>query len=141
VAVFTPAGLAEAWAARTEKVLPEIRQLVQRTGRRMLTVSKRQMRRQIYAIPEDMTATGKKKWVRTGNLLNAEDLAYAPNRSGVTLTNGMIYARARHELGRDGRQTKRPAHWRDGIYAELLPTVERDMMATRDRIFTAMGGR
>lgn len=140
MAAFTPRGFAEAWKQRVGKVEPEIRGLVQRTGRRLLVASKRHMLQQIYSIPEDMTASGKKKWVRTMNLLNAEKLEYAPDGSAVTLTNEMIYARARHELGRDGRQTKRPAHWREGIYAETLEEVHRDMVDTRYRIFKASGG-
>jgi hypothetical protein len=137
---FTAEELVKTWQARAGRVDSETRKLVQRTGRRMLTVSRAHMRAQIYAIPEDKTKSGKKKWVRTGTLLRNETLIYAPDGSAVTLTNETIYARARHELGRDGRQTKRPAHWREGIHAEMLDGVHADMIATRDRIFRAAGG-
>ncbi len=134
MAAFTPRGLAEEWAARAGRVQPEIRLLVQRTGKRILKVSKEHMKAQIYAIPEDTTKAGKKKWTRTRKLINAEGLVYAPDGSAVTLTNPMVYARSRHELGRDGRKTKRPAHWRDGIYAETKAEVQADMSWTNAKI-------
>jgi len=133
---FTAEELVKTWQARTGRVSPEFRGLTERTGRRMLVVSKQHMRKQIYSIPEDMTASGKKKWVRTQRLLKGEKLEYAPDRSAVTLTNEVPYARARHELGRDGRRTKRIAHWREGIYQEILEEVHADMVLTRHRIFT-----
>jgi hypothetical protein len=137
MSVFTNQQLVQSWQSRAGRVQPAFRQLVRRTGQRMLKVSKSHMRQQIYRIPEDTTKTGRKKWVRTGRLLNAEKLVYAPDGSAVTLTNEMPYARARHELGRNGRQTKRIAHWREGIYAELLEDVHQDMSTT---LFQVMKG-
>lgn len=114
------------WQNRTGNAPAHVQQMVERIGVAMLTVSRRHMHEEIYSIPEDTTKGGKKKWSRTGSLYNAEKLAFAPDRSGVTLTNSMVYAHARHELGRDGRKTKRPAHWRDPIFKELREVIQRE---------------
>lgn len=132
-------AIAKTWADRAGRAPSELRQLVRRTGRRMLTVSRQHMRKQIYSIPEDTTRAGRKKWRRTGILLQGEKLRYAPDGSAVTLTNEVSYARSRHELGRDGRKTTRPAHWREGIHAELLEEVHADMVITRYRIMKGYG--
>jgi hypothetical protein len=139
MANFTPEQYVKEWQNRAGRAPKEARQLVRRTGQRMLKVAKQHMRQQIYSIPEDTDSQGRKKWVRTRALINAEKAEYAPDGSGVTLTNSMIYARSRHELGRDGRKTKRPAHWRDGIFQELREEVERDMAETRYRIMKGYG--
>ena len=131
--------IAEKWKNRAGAAPSLAKQLVKRTGQRMLKVSKQHMRRQIYAIPEDVDSQGRKKWVRTRNLINAEKLDYASDGSGVTLTNNLIYARSRHELGRDGRKTKRIAHWREGIFAEIREEVQTDMATTRYRIMQGHG--
>lgn len=114
------------WQNRVGKAPAEVQRTVERIGVAMLGTSRRHMQEEIYSIPEDTTKSGKKKWVRTGSLYNAEQLQFAPDRAGVILTNTMVYARARHELGRDGRKTKRPAHWRDPLFKELRSTIERE---------------
>ncbi len=134
MANFTPAEYARAWAKRTGKVKPEIAELVHRTGLQMLAVSLHNLQRLIYSIPEDTTAAGKKKWVRTWRLFHAEKVVHAPDWSAVALANSMVYARARHELGRDGRKTKRLAHWRDGIFAEIRESVRQDTERTIGRV-------
>lgn len=135
MADFVNEQVIKEWALRAGRVRPEVRSLVERAGKRMLNVSRRHMDEQIYSIPEDVSPrAGKKKWVRTGNLRKAEDLVYAPDGSGVTLTNKMIYARSRHELGRDGRKTIRPAHWREGIVSELQASAARELETVSRRI-------
>jgi hypothetical protein len=136
MADFTNAETVAKWQRRAGLVGPEVRRAVQRIGERMLNTSRRHMQEQIYNIPEDTEKSGKNKWTRTGNLKNAERLEYAPDGSAVTLTNAMIYARARHELGRDGRKTKRPAHWRDGIFQELKDSTARETAAMNQRILS-----
>jgi hypothetical protein len=134
VSDFVNERVIQEWSRRAGRVGPEVRSMVERTGKRMLAISRRHMDEQIYSIPEDETKAGKKKWVRTGRLRKAEDLVYAPDGSGVTLTNTMPYARARHELGRNGRHTKRPAHWREGIVNELRESTARELAIMNRRI-------
>lgn len=134
MAEFTPQGLSQAWRSRSGRVAPEVRRFVRTMGKRILRVSKEHLRKQIYSIAEDRTASGKKRWVRTRRLINAETLRYAPDGAAVTLTNDTVYARARHELGRDGRKTQRPAHWREGIFTETRSETEADLRLLQQRI-------
>lgn len=136
MAEFTSQEIVKRWQERAASVSPAARRTAQRVGARMLNVSRRHMQEQIYNIPEDKEASGKSKWTRTGNLKAAERLEYAADGSAVTLTNSMPYARARHELGRDGRKTKRPAHWRDGIFQELQESTARETALMNRRILS-----
>jgi hypothetical protein len=81
-------------------------------------LSRQMMERLIYSIPETRSSSGKPLWVRTRNLINHEE-GRATGPGAVSLVNSVVYARSRHELGRDGRQTTRPAHWRDKIRESL----------------------
>jgi hypothetical protein len=128
---FTPEQLVKAWQARAGRVPTATRRIVRFAGNRMLRKAQINMRRMIYAIPEDKKADGSFKWRRTNQLFLHEQLIYAPNQSAVALTNDMIYANSRHELGRDGRNTNRPAHWRDGIAASLAAEVQAEMQRLR----------
>ena len=76
-------------------------------------VSRFQMNRLIYSKAPDTRPDGTPKWIQTRNLYNAEQAYAEPTARRVVLVNRMVYARARHELGRDGRKTTRIAHWRD----------------------------
>lgn len=116
------------WEKRTANTPAHVQEMVRRIGASMLVISRRHLNEQIYSIPEDVSPrTGKKKWERTGNLFKNEKLIFAPDGSGVTLINTMVYAEARHELGRDGRKTKRPAHWRENILTELRAAFEAEI--------------
>ncbi len=143
MADFTNEETRRLWANRVRTARPDsfaVRATIRRVGQRMLTVSRRNMNQGIYAKPEDVSRkTGKPKWVRTGKLLAAEKLEYAPDGSGVMLNNTMVYAHARHELGRDGRKTTREAHWRDGIFDELRSAVQDELQQLTARILRGQG--
>lgn len=95
---------------------------LEQTGKIVEAVSRFQMNRLIYARPPDRTKSGKPKWVQTRRLYEAEKAHVESARDEVVLTNEMVYAAARHELGRDGRHTTREAHWRD----EARETMRRE---------------
>jgi len=122
------------WQNRVGNAPAHVQDFVNRVGGAMLIVSRKNMDQMIYAIPEDQIKSGRKKWVRSGALREAEQLEFAPDGSGVMLTNALVYARPRHELGRDGRQTKRPAHWRDPIFNQLRDAISRELAAMNAKI-------
>ena len=55
------------------------------------------------------------KWKQTRRLYEAEKAEVEPSRDEVVLTNEMVYAKARHELGRDGRKTTPAPHSQIGL--------------------------
>jgi hypothetical protein len=114
MASFDGEGYSRVWRDRSGRFVRVLGDARYTLARSVEKLSKNKMQQEIYAIPEDVGPGGQKKWVRTGNLLNAEQ-AEVRGPGEVVLTNAMVYAHARHELGRDGRQTKREAHWRDDI--------------------------
>lgn len=81
-------------------------------------IARSAMDRLIYSKSETVSATGRQLWTRTRNLIEHER-GIVRGEGEVALTNDMVYAHSRHELGRDGRKTDRPAHWRDEIRPEL----------------------
>jgi hypothetical protein len=110
------------WERRTQNGRAHFVRALEETGKLVQTVSRFQMNRLIYAHPPDRTKAGKPKWTQTRRLYDAEKAEVEPGRDEVVLVNTMVYAAARHELGRDGRQTSRPAHWRD----EARETMRRE---------------
>lgn len=138
MAAFTPASYVREWTRRTGRVRPSVAELVRYIGVQMLAQSLHNLQRMIYSIPEDVSGAGRKKWQRTFKLINGEKIVYAPDESACTLFNAVPYARARHELGQDGRKTKRPAHWRDGV----LMAIRDDVHARAERMgISLLGGR
>lgn len=132
---FVNQATLDRWQRRTGNAPAHIRAFVERVGAAMLLQSLKNMDQMIYAIPEDVRPrSGKKKWTRTSTLFQGERLEFAPDRSGVTLKNSVEYAHARHELGRDGRQTKRPAHWRDPIIRQIRGPIDAEMQTLGARV-------
>jgi len=80
---------------------------------------------EIYAIPEDRTKSGKKKWQRTRRLLNAEK-AVLTDPFTVEMINPTPYAQPRHEAGKPGRRKINPlreSHWRDKLVETFRPIL------------------
>jgi len=126
--------IAAQWARRAGVVDGEVRRTVRQLGERLLTSSLKHMQEDIYDIPEDVSPTGRKKWTRTGALKAAEKLEFDADGAGCKLVNTQPYARARHELGRNGRATRRPAHWRDETREELRQVIPATFGAMNRRI-------
>jgi hypothetical protein len=83
------------------------------------------MTREIYAIPEDRTKSGKKKWRRTKLLLRSEK-ATVPDAYTVVLDNTAKYSVPRHEAGKPGARRINPlrvSHWRDELVKTFRPIV------------------
>lgn len=77
------------------------------------------MERLIYSRPPDLLKDGRPKWKQTHNLYRAEVAEPDLLNEQILLMNDMVYAKARHELGRDGRKTTRIAHWRDAAQSVI----------------------
>lgn len=80
-------------------------------------LAKLAMTQLIYSKPEDVSATGRKLWTRTGRLIGAEKAAVSGNNE-IVLSNGVDYAEPRHEAGKPGRRPINPARfapWREAI--------------------------
>ncbi len=93
----------------------------------MLTeaLAKRVMQQLIYSKPEDVGPSGRKLWVRTGELMAGEH-AVLKGDTEVILTNAVSYAEPRHEAGKPGRRAINPARfapWRD-VLAPVLRQLQ-----------------
>ncbi len=131
MANFDLTGYSRLWRdrqSRFARVLDGSRQTLAEQAEQL---SRQMMERLIYSIPETVSSSGRPLWTRTRNLINNENGIV--RSAEVILTNSVVYARARHELGRDGRKTDRPAHWRDEIRAGLrrlqLAITEQRLLA------------
>lgn len=125
------------WSNRSSRMGAGIDQALTELAPLIQAVSRYQMNRLIYSKPPDVDASGRPKWVQTRNLYNAEQAEVDRSTKRVVLVNRLIYARPRHELGRDGRQTTRIAHWRD----EARDTLHRTFLGKlRAANLSALGG-
>lgn len=118
---MTAQELADQFSRSAEALPREILRASEHIGEVALNLSRQLMEQQIYAIPEATTKAGKKKWVRTRQLLNAEtfDRSELPD---VIITNDMPYAEPRHEAGKPGRRNISPlreSHWEDDMFEQM----------------------
>lgn len=91
----------------------------------MVRFDKEKMTEEIYSLPEDRTAKGKKKWRRTGALRRAERFE-VPDPYTILIINDMNYAEPRHEAGKPSRRGINPlreSHWRDELVETFRPIV------------------
>jgi hypothetical protein len=109
------------WRARNNNMAPFIGAQLENVVGAIQVKSRMAMGRLIYSKPPDTKPDGTPKWYQTRKLYNAEQ-AVPTTKDRIRLINTMVYARARHELGRDGRRTTRNAHWRDEVRADLRAT-------------------
>lgn len=123
--------------ARRQKLAEKaFQQTIRGVATSAVSFTKMKMTEEIYAIPEDLSASGKrrqakaqaagkrftpvgkdKKWRRTGNLRRSEKFLIV-NPYEVHIVNTAAYAEPRHEAGKPGRRNINPlriSHWRDDL--------------------------
>jgi len=122
----------------------EFRKTIQGVATAAVARSKQLMTEQIYAIPEDLSASGKKrqarlksqgrrfvavgkdkKWRRTGHLRRSEKFEIRSPYE-VAIVNTAAYAEPRHEAGKPGRRSINPlreSHWQDQMAEEFASTL------------------
>jgi hypothetical protein len=146
---MTAAELAARHRRRAAAVPREFQKTMNGVKISMVKFTKELMTTEIYAIPEDLTEKGKKKWRRTGHLRRSER-AEVTDPYTCVLINDAIYARRREAAsGSAGRGKKtgdavhyvnplRECHWREkakelweSIKEDLWHATVRDIMETR----------
>lgn len=122
---MTADQLAAVLNRRASDVEREFRQTLRGVGDSAVAFDKMKMLEEIYAIPEDRTKAGKKRWTRTRNLLKAEK--WEPRGlDAIAIINKMPYAKARHEAGKAGARPINPlreSHWRDELVKVFRPLL------------------
>jgi hypothetical protein len=141
----TAQQLAALMKRRQVKLLPALQNTTSGLMAAAIRYSKEKMSEEIYALPEDLTTQGEKrfqrflstrgrgqafapkkgdrKWVRTGHLRRSEHV----NRDGpvqFSLANSAAYAEFRHEAGKPGRRPINPlrvSHWQDDTFTVMHP--------------------
>lgn len=127
---MTARELADLMHRRRVLVEKEFRQSSRGLGISALRFCKERLTATVYAIPEDTTRTGKKKWRRTGQLRRSERLEL-PDPYTVHIINDVRYSEPRHEAGKPGRRRINPvrvSHWRDDLreaFKDVVPEVRR----------------
>lgn len=122
---MTAGELKQKWATRVGSAGPQFRRTAEALARNAEERAKERMRETIYAVPEDTSRTGRKKWVRTERLLEGEH-GRLRGAFEVVLVNDQRYAEPRHEAGKPGRRKidpRRVSHWRDDVAQELRPVA------------------
>lgn len=124
---MTAEQYARRMAKRPELVEREFKKSVHGLAVSALKFSKEKLS-ELYQIPEDLTAKGKKKWRRTGHLRRSERIE---ERSAYeyALVNDAVYAEPRHEAGKPNRRSinlLRVNHWRDETFKVMEP-INRDV--------------
>jgi hypothetical protein len=121
----TAAQIAKLMQRRADLVEPEFLATSRGLAKSAVKFTKELMTNEIYAIPEDVTRSGKKKWRRTGQLRRSER-AEVVDPYTVRVYNTMAYAQPRHEAGKPGARAINPAresHWRDELVETFGPVV------------------
>jgi len=140
---FTTAEIAARWARRAAMVNPEVRRTMRSLADLYLAASVKHMDADIYSKPEDVSSTGRKKWVRSRNLRAAERVVLTDDGAGFTLTNETVYASRRHEANKASYPyhvaPARTAHWRDETTVELRTRTAYALAAMNLRILRAGG--
>lgn len=122
---MTAAQLAAAQKRRAALIDREFQATARGIGISALKFCKELLTSTIYAIPEDVSGTGRKKWRRTGNLRRSEKMELRSPYE-VVVINTAAYAVPRHEAGKPGRRKINPlrvSHWRDELVRTFQPLV------------------
>jgi hypothetical protein len=125
----TAAQVAAAHRRRQQLADREFRATARGIALSALKYTKDRLTATIYAIPEDVSGTGRKKWRRTGNLRRSEKFEI-PDPYTVVLVNTAAYAVPRHEAGKPGRRKINPlriSHWRDEL-VETFRSIVPDLV-------------
>jgi hypothetical protein len=136
----TPQQTAARMAARAARARKEFQQSSRAIGIAAVKFTREYLTTSIYAIPEDVTKSGKKKWRRTGALRRGEQWELR-GPFAVAIVNKVAYAEPRHEAGKRGRRKINPvrvSHWRDDLVKTFIPIV-RDIR--RDTLRDILRGR
>lgn len=122
---MTAKQLAAAQKRRAALIDREFRATARGIGLSAVKFCKERLTSTVYAIPEDVSSTGRKKWRRTGNLRRSEQMEVTSPYE-VIVVNRAAYAVARHEAGKPGRRNINPlriSHWRDVLVETFRPLV------------------
>ena len=122
----TPAEADVLWKKRRARIDKALKQQARALGLSALKYTKDHMTRTIYAIPEERTKKGKKKWRRTGNLRRSEKMEVRENGFVVAIVNTATYSVPRHEAGKPGARNINPlriSHWRDDMLETFSESV------------------
>lgn len=124
---LTAQQLAHRMKRRADLVEKEFRKTSNGLAISAVRFTKEKLTSEVYAIPEDVTRRGKKKWRRTGHLRRSER-AEVRDAFTVVLVNDAKYALPRHEAGKPGHRNINPlreSHWRDDLLATFR-TITQD---------------
>jgi|GEM_PF-4584271 len=147
---------------REQLVAREFTQTTRGVGVSALAFDKQKMTEEIYAVPEDLSASGKKRqasaaargkkftpvgkdkaWRRTGHLRRSEKFDILDPYT-VAIVNTASYALPRHEAGKPGHRNINPArvsHWHDDLKVAFGEGLLRELYhSTMVDILKAGGG-
>lgn len=120
---MTAAQLAAKMKRREARLMQSLAQTARGIAISARRLSVEFMTQGIYALDVDRTASGKKKWRRTGHLRRSEQYEVR-SPVEIAIVNRANYAEPRHEAGKPGRRRINPAretHWRDEMAAIMRP--------------------
>jgi hypothetical protein len=139
---MTAKQLAAKFRAREVAVEREFRKTSNGLAISAVKFCKERLTAEVYAIPEDLTKSGKKKWRRTGQLRRAER-AEVRDPFTVVVVNDVGYALPRHEAGKPGRRKINPnreSHWRDEL-AKVFEEITTDAYRLTVAAILKTGGK
>jgi hypothetical protein len=133
---MTAEQVARKMRKRQELVAREFTQTTRGVAVSALAFAKQKLTEEIYSVPEDLSASGKKRqasasargkkftavgrdkaWRRTGHLRRSEKFEIRDPYT-VAIVNTAAYALPRHEAGKPGHRNINPArvsHWHDDL--------------------------
>lgn len=124
------------WRARDKELKTALTFTTKAIGAAAFKLSKEELSK-LYAIPEDRTRSGKKKWRRTGHLRRSESVQVR-GPIEVAIRNTAAYSEPRHEAGKPGRRNINPLranHWQDEMQKVMRPiALEQWRETVRDVI-------
>lgn len=118
--------LSRVWQKRVRLADREFKKTMRGIGETAVKFTKEQMTKDIYAIPEDRSKNGKKKWQRTHRLYKGERYEMTDPYS-VRIVNDVPYAQPRHDAGKPGHRKINPvreSHWRDEMQKVMQPFLK-----------------
>ena len=145
---MTAEQVARKMKKRADLVAKEFTQTTRGVGVSALAFAKQKMTEEIYAVPEDLSASGRKRqasaqargkkftavgkdkaWRRTGHLRRSEKFEVRDAYT-VAIVNTAAYALPRHEAGKPGHRNINPArisHWHDDLKEAFNEGLLRDL--------------